>query len=475
MRALMMRTRFARSFGAVVMLALVPVPALAAGAPVSGSEAKAIATDAYAYAYPLVLMELSRRVMTNAGTGGPAKARAPMNQFAHLRAFPDATFTDVVKPNADTLYSSLWFDVSSEPLVIAIPDAGSRYYLFPMLDMWTDVFASPGTRTTGNGAQTYALTGPGWTGTLPAGVERIAAPTNVGWIIGRVRADGAADLAACHAFQDGLKAVPLSQWGKNYVPPPATYDTGRDMTVPADQLLRLQVGAFFKLFTEVTAKNPPHPNDYPILQRMARVGLVPGRPFDLGAAPPEVQTGFQGATMAAASRLFEGFKRAGIRMNGWRILFAPMGTYGTDYLRRQVIAYSGLGANVLEDAFYPSTIADSEGKPLEGAARYLVHLPADQLPPVNAFWSLTLYDEQQLFVANTLNRFAIGDRDPLGKNADGSLDLYLQHGSPGPDKERNWLPTPAAGRFALTLRLYWPKPEALDGTWSPPPVVRTSK
>lgn len=453
--------------------ALVVQPARADPAPVTADEALAIATDAYVYAYPLVLMELSRRVLTNAGEGAPARVHgAPMNQFAHMRTFPDASFTDVVRPNADTLYSSLWFDVGTEPLVIDVPDSGGRYYLLPMLDLWSDVFASPGTRTTGNGPQRYAITAPGWSGRLPAGIERITAPTSVGWIIGRVRATDPADFAAVHRFQDGLKAVPLSQWGKDYTPPRGTFDASRDMRAPVDQLPKLPIGAFFALFAELTEKNPPHAHDYPILQRMARVGLVPGRPFDLIQASPAVQTAFRGAPMAAASKLFDGFKRAGIRVNGWRIILNPMGTYATDYLRRQVSAYSGLGANLVEDAIYPTTIADADGKPLESADRYVMHFPPEQLPPVHAFWSLTLYNEQQLFAANRQNRFALGERDPLVKNADGSLDLFIQRASPGPDKESNWLPAPQEGRFSMTLRLYWPKPDALDGTWAPPPVSR---
>jgi hypothetical protein len=468
----------ARAVAALVAaLGLLPAPARSAPAPVSPAEVTAIATDAYAYAYPLVLMELTRRVMTNVGTGAPANVTgAPMNQFAHARTFPDATSTDVVRPNVDTLDSSLWFDVSREPLVITIPDAHGRYDLVAMLDMWSDVFAAPGTRTTGGGAQTYALTAPGWSGTLPPGVERITAPTSQGWLVAHVQATGAADLPACHELQDGLKAVPLGHWGeRDYAPPPATFDAGRDMSPPARQILRLSVGDFFALFAELTAKNPPHPNDYPILQRMARIGLVPGRPFDLGAAAPEVQAAFRGATMAAASRLFEGVKRAGTLVNGWRILLNPMGTYGTDYLRREVVAYGDLGATVVEDALDPSTIADAEGKPLDSANRYTLHFAAGELPPMNAFWSLTLYTEDQYFAANPLARFALRDRDPLVKNPDGSLDLYVQRASPGPEKEANWLPAPADGRFTLTLRLYWPQPEALEGTWSPPPVVRAEK
>jgi hypothetical protein len=398
-----------------------------------------------------------------------------MNQFVHLRVFPDATTTGPVRPNADMLTSSLWFDVGAEPLVLDVPDSGGRYYLLPMLDMWSDVFAAPGSRTSGNGPQRYALTAPGWTGTLPAGIERITAPTTVGWIAGRVRPNGAADLEAVHRFQDGLRAVPLGQWGKDYTPPPGTFDATRDMSPPAEQILSLSVEQFFALFTAVTKANPPHAHDYPILQRMARVGLVPGRPFDLAMAPPAVQTAFRGVRMAAASKLFEAVKRAGVRVNGWRITREPIGTYGTDYLRRQVIAFDGLGGNLVEDLLTPTSIADAEGRPLEGAHRYLVRFAPEQIPPVDAFWSLTLYDERQLFAPNRRQRFALGAGDPLTKNADGSLDLYVQPGSPGPGKESNWLPTPPEGRFALALRLYWPKPAALDGTWMPPPITRVER
>ncbi len=464
---------------ALISARLLVAPAAAshaAPAPVTAAEAAAIATDAYTYAYPLVLMELSRRVMTNAGEGAPpSNLAAPMNQFAHLRSLPDATVTEGVRPNADTLYSSLWFDVGAEPLVIDVPDSGGRYYLLPMLDMWSDVFASPGTRTTGTGPQTYAITAPGWTGTLPDGIEAIRSPTNVGWVIARVQVNGPSDFAAVHAFQDGLKAVPLSRWGKEYAPPKGVFDPKLDMGAPVDQLSQLQVGAFFALFAALTATNPPHAHDSPLLQRMARVGLVPGKPFDLASAPVEIRTVFQGAVMAAGVRLFEGFKRAGMRVNGWRVTLTPMGTYGTDYLRRQVMAYSGLGANLPEDAIYPSSMADAEGKPLDSAQRYTIHLAPTDVPPVNAFWSLTMYDDRQLFTPNRLNRFAIGDRDALKKNDDGSIDLYIQRESPGPDKESNWLPAPKDGRFSMNLRLYWPKPAALEGVWQPPPVVRVAE
>lgn len=452
-------------------LAVTAVPA--APAPVTAADASAIAIDAYVYAYPLVLMELTRRQMTNAGEGAaPNVIAAPMNQFAHQRTFPDPSVTDVLRPNADALFSSLWFDVGAEPLVIEIPDSGGRYYQLSMFDMWSDVFASPGPRTTGTGAQTYAITAPGWTGMLPDGVERITAPTNAGWILGRIQTNGPTDFDAVHRFQDGFKAIPLSQRGKDYRPPKAPFDATRERRPPSEQLVRLSIESYFTIFTEVTAKNPPHAHDSPILQRMARVGLAPGRPFDLAAASPEIRTAFVGARMPATSLLFDAFKRAGTRVNGWRVTLTPMGTYGTDYLRRMVVAYNGLGATLIEDGLAPTTTADAENKPLDGSGRYTMHFAADQLPPVNAFWSLSMYNDQQFFAENPRRRYTLGSRDPLTKNADGSLDLYLQRTSPGPEKDNNWLPTPAEGRLSLTLRLYWPKPPALDLSWAPPAVTR---
>jgi hypothetical protein len=334
------------------------------------------------------------------------------------------------------------------------------------------VFASPGTRTSGNGPQRYALTGPGWTGTLPDADERIAAPTAVGWILGRTQTNGKADYAAVHAFQDGFRAVPLSQWGKDYTPPRGTFDPNLPMRSPPEQMQRLPVDELFRIFTAVTKHCPPHANDGPILQRLARIGLVPGTPFDIAKTTPEVQAAMRDVRTTAGQAIFEAFKRAGLRVNGWRMMATPVGTYGTDYRRRHIVAISGLGANVPEDALYYTTLADADGKPLESAKRYTIHFEPDGLPPVNAFWSVTMYNDQQFFAANRLNRFALGGRDPLKKNADGSLDLYVQQTSPGPDKESNWLPAPAdGGRFSMTLRLYWPQVTALDGVWLPPPVT----
>jgi hypothetical protein len=438
--------------------------------PLPSGQLSEVATSAYIYAYPLILMEMTRRVSTNVADTSHF-GRAPMNQFGHVPAFPDASFTDVVRPNADTLYSLMWFDVSNEPLVISVPDSGDRYYLLPMLDMWTDVFAVPGKRTTGTGAQVLAISGPDWKGQLPAEAMLIQSPTAIGWIIGRTQTNGQADYNAVHKFQAELSATPLSQWGKSYQPPTGPINPDWDMkTPPVDQVEKLSPGAYFSLFTELTKLNPPHAIDYPILAQMRRMGIEPGKPFAFDKASPEVQRALTEAGPVAMKKIKAMFLKSGVETAGWRTNMTAIGTYGADYYRRAGVAYAGLGANTIEDAVYPTAVTDADGKPFSSDNRYILHFNKDQIPPVNGFWSLTMYDEKQFFTANPINRFAIGDRDKLAVNPDGSLDLYIQRDSPGKDKESNWLPAPASGPFTMNLRLYWPKSEVLDGTWAPPGV-----
>jgi len=429
-----------------------------------------VATSAYIYAYPLILMEITRRVGTNVADTSHF-GKAPMNQFANIPAFPDATFTDVVRPNADTLYSILWFDVSKEPLLISVPDSGGRYYLLPMLDMWTDVFESTGKRTTGTNAQLLAIAGPGWQGHLPAEATLIHSPTAINWIIGRTQTNGKADYDAVRKFQAGLIATPLSQWGKSYRPPAGKINPNWDTkTPPTEQVEKLSPAEYFSLFTELTKLNPPHANDYPVLHQMRRLGIEPGKPFAFDKVSPDIQRALTETGPAALQKIKTRFLRAGVANAGWRTNLAAIGTYGADYLSRAGVAYAGLGANTIEDAVYPTAITDADGKPFSSDNRYVLHFDKDQIPPVRAFWSLTMYNEKQAFAANPIDRYAIGDRDKLAFNADGSLDLYIQRDPPGNDKESNWLPAPASGSFTMNMRLYWPRPEVLDGSWAPPGV-----
>jgi len=437
---------------------------------VSAEEAREIARDAYIYAYPLVLSEVTFRVGTNVAE--PTSSQAPVNQFGHIREFPDPSFTIVVRPNADTLYSPLSYDVSKEPLVISVPDSGGRYYLMPWLDMWSDVFTVPGTRTTGNGAQTFAIVGPNWKGSLPNGVKEYRSPTGQGLLIGRTQTNGKADYEAVHRFQDGMKAVPLHAYGKPYTPPRGKVNPNQDMSAPPDQVDKMEAAAFFGLFAELMKENPPHLNDHPILDRMKRIGIEPGKSFSLASASKEVQEALNAAPAEALRQIKATWSKSGVLSNGWRTNMTAIGTYGTDYLHRAGVAYGGYGANAIEDAVYPTAFADADGQPFDGSKRYVLHFDKDRIPPVRGFWSLTMYDQRQVFTANPIGRYAIGDRDKLAFNADGSLDLYIQRESPGKDKESNWLPAPAQGLFTMNLRLYWPKAQVLDGSWAPPPVKR---
>ena len=439
----------------------------------SPDEVARIAQELYVYAYPLVLMDVTRRVTTN--TERPQGVRAPMNAVAHLREFPDASFTEVVRPNADTLYSSLWLDVTAEPVVISVPDSWGRYYLLPLLDMWTDVFAAPGARTTGTDEQAYAVTGPSWHGRLPAGVEEIRCPTGMAWMIGRTQTNGPADYEHVHKFQAGLTAVPLSRWGDGAgaEAPPRRVDPAQEMSAPPDQVAAMSGPAFFAAAAAIMATNPPHPIDTSMLQRARQLGFRPGEPFDLTDAPRRVREALDAAPAAALAAITASLPRSGLLVNHWQMVSSPIGTYGTDYLKRALIARMGLGANPVEDAIYPTAVADIDGRPFDSARRYLMHFDPGQTPPVDAFWSLTMYDQRQLFAANRIGRFAIGDRDALKFNTDESLDLHICRESPGEVLESNWLPAPASGPFTMNLRLYWPRPEALDGSWQPPPVRAT--
>ena len=458
----------------------VAAPDAAALAAAKEKEAQEIGVDAYVYGYPLVTMEMTRRVMTNVAK--PEGTRAPMGQFVRMREYPTAAFRDVTAPNADTLYTTTWIDVSKEPWVLSIPDMKGRYFLFPMLSGWTNVFQVPGKRTTGTQAQTYAITGPGWTGTLPKGVTEYKSPTGLVWILGRIYCTGTPqDYKEVHALQDKVSIVPLGAYGAKYTPPSGTVDPSIDMKKAVrDQVDALDAKAYFGLLATLMKANPPAAGDAPMVAKLAKIGIVPGQELDTGKLDPAVVKGLQGAPKLAQEKImgwFKGSIAAGdaTLKNGW-LTTTKTGEYGTNYVQRALITAIGLGANRPQDAVYPTSDADAEGKPYEGTNKYVMHFEKGMLPPVDGFWSLTMYDGNYFFVPNKLNRYTLSQRNKLKVNKDGSVDLYLQKDSPGKDKESNWLPAPE-GRFIPMLRLYWPKekpPSILDGTWVPPPVKKAS-
>ena len=450
--------------------------------PISEQEAHAIATEAYVYFYPLVTMDLTRRQMTNV-PAGKELGFGPANTFSNVGAYPSATDKVVVRPNFDTLYSIAWLDLAKEPVVVSVPDTNGRYYLLPMLDMWTDVFASPGWRTTGTQAQHLLIAPAGWRPDLrdrlieefrlPSDTQRINAPTSHVWIIGRTKTDGPQDYDAVREIQAGLKVTPLSEWGRPPRPVEVKTDASVDMKTPPKQQVDTMPGdKYFAYAAELLKVNRPHLTDEAILARMKRLGIEPGKSFDVEKVSFAVRTALEAAP-SAAQRLMEWKVPTIARVaNHWSMNTDTMGVYGNYYLKRAIVSQLGLGANQPEDAIYPMNLGDQTGRPLDGVNKYALHFDKGALPPVDAFWSVTLYDHEGYQVANPLNRFALSSWMPFKYDPDGSLTLYLQNVNPGKDKEANWLPAPK-GPFNLTMRLYAPRSEALTGKWNPPPVTKT--
>ena len=425
-----------------------------------------LAAEAYVYGFPLVLMDMTRGKMTApAKPGGPGRT----NSFTHIRAFPDYTFTDVVSPNADTLYSLAWLDLKNSPLVLELPEMGDRYYLMQFLDAWTNDFISLGSRTTGNRPGVFLIAGPGWTGETPPAMTLVKAPTNLVWILGRTETNGPADYEAVHAIQDRYRLRPLLDQAAPAEGPIHTPTSAS----PLEQVERLPALDFFAAFNRLMVDNPPAAADQPLLEKLAELSLGPNQPLDPESLPETVVQALEEGRNQALNQLRNlGGQAFGRVAQGWSILPDNTGDYGADYLLRAFIARFGLGANLLADAVYPTIKTEADGRPLNGRNSYAIHFAPGELPPVKAFWSITLYDDQQHFVHNPLDRYAIGDRDPLSANADGSLTIYVGQASPGSDQESNWLPAPA-GDFNLIMRLYWPEPAILDGSWPLPRLEKT--
>jgi hypothetical protein len=303
-------------------------------------------------------------------------------------------------------------------------------------------------------------------------VERIDSPTSHAWIIGRTQTNGVKDYEAVHKIQDGYKVTLLADWGKTPRKPEQKIDPSVDTkTEPLRLANQMPALEFFEYAAELMKIHRPHLSDWSTLARLKRIGLEPGKSFDKSKVNPDV---LAAAPAAALKFMKEKMPSIAREVNGWVMNTDSMGVYGNYYLKRAIIAMAGLGANQVDDAIYPLNVGDADGKPVVAENNYVLHFNKDEVPPAGAFWSLTMYDDEGFQVANSINRFAIGDRDALKFNSDGSLDLYVQNQNPGPDKESNWLPAPKSGPLGLTLRLYAPKAQALDGRWNPPAIRRVA-
>jgi hypothetical protein len=465
----------------IIAAGLVAATGIGPAHALTADEAKAIAEDAYVYGYSLMTTEVTRVQMSNVpkveGFTGP------MGQFINVPRYPPADYRGVSAPNADTLYSVTWLDLA-EPQVFTHPDMGDRFYLFEITDLWmSDSQSSPSKRTADGKAANYLFTGPGWNGTVPAGMKHIPVATRYVVILGRTYADGTEqDYKAVNALQAQYKITPLSAWGKPYDPvaPPVDPSPGFSMTdKPQTVILGMGTEGYFNLLAKLMGDAAPAPaEDAPILARMAEIGIVPGKPFELSNLDPAVQAALKDVPETALKKIEANKDTLGKIVNGW-VITKGLGTYDpSTYMKRAVVAAFGWPANQEKDAVYPNTAVDGTGEKLSGTNKYTLTFAKDATPPVNGFWSITMYEIDQgwWFVPNPLNKFTVSPRNNLVPNADGSVTLYFQTTSPGKDKEANWLPAPK-GDFTPMLRMYWPKdssPSILDGTWQPPKIVKVN-
>ena len=428
--------------------------------------------QAYVYGFPLVMMDLTK----DQGTAVPAAGEiaAPLNQFAVMTRYPDASFRAVVRTGLDTLFATAWIDLENEPLVLSVPDTGGRYYVIALFDMWSNVFTSFGKRNTGTGAASFLIAGPRWQGTPPSDVQAVfRSPTRFVWVNGQMQANGPKDYDAANALQRQYKLTPLSAWGQPYAPPgQVPVAPGVDTkTPPAGQVQRMDAGAYFGRVARLMKDNPPAPADAPMLEKLKVLGIEPGKDFDIARVDPDTAKGLRRA-MGTFEILQKGVKKLKSE-NGWIVIPKNFASYGTDYETRAGIALIGLGGIRPDDVVYPTAFLDGEDKPLDGANRYVLHLDKGQAPPTNATWSVSMYDPQGYYVPNAIDRYNLAMWMPLRYNADGSLDLYVQAASPGADRDANWLPSPPSGPFNITVRIYWPKQEVLDGSYKLPPLKRS--
>jgi hypothetical protein len=456
----------------------------AAAGPAAASDAvqawaDAIALQACVYLLPLWEMARMRAATaTRRDARGrfvdddPGTTRRWVNTFIHARKLLGAGGSRVVTPNGDTLYTNAWLDLTRGPLVISVPDTADRYYVLGFLDFWTNPFAHVGRRTTGTGEGVFLVAGPEWAGTVPEGMRLLRAPTAHVWIIGRIMVEGPEDVPAVNALQDGFRMAPLADWlagardGMG-----EAFDTGIDPRAPRE------AARFLEVVSRALRENPPPQAERALLADFARLGLDGGLSPGIAPLPPEVAVPAIGRALATLGSLMDradGDAGAGsVPRGGWTPPLRIGDSFSPDWLRRALVATKYIGALTSVEAMYPMAHVDSLGRPLSGAHRYTIRFEPGAEPPVDAFWSLTMYDSRDcMLVPNAIDRHRIGDRSRgLVREADGALVLRLQHASPGDALEPNWLPAPE-GRFYLCLRAYQPRAALRDGDWMPPDIVR---
>lgn len=439
-------------------------------------ELREIVKDAYVYGFPMVdSYRIQHSYFVDATNPEFKGAWNQPHSVARVFTPQDKA---IQTPNSDTPYTFLGADLRAEPLVISVPAVSKdRYYSLQFIDMYTHNFAYVGSRATGNEAGHYLLAGPGWKGAAPEGIKSVVrSETHFAFVLYRTQLFGASDLENVKKIQAQYTVRPLSQFTGTPAPravAPVEFRT------PLSADAQKTSPEFFTILNFLFGLAPTHPSEKALMERFARAGLGPGRSFDAASLSAEQRQAVEEG-MADAWRAFATFKSEQVD-TGKKSSSDGFGTrefLHNDYMMRMSSAVLGIYGNSKEEANYPAYFADSEGRPLDGATgRYTVRFGSGQLPPVNAFWSLTMYElPASLLTENPINRYLINSpmAPKLIRDPDGGITLHIQHQSPGKDKEPNWLPAPK-GPFFMVLREYWPKPEALDGSWKVPQAVRATK
>jgi hypothetical protein len=454
----------------LLSLIFLPVTVLAAQhiAP-PPAEVRAIAKGAYIYGVPMVSVYRTLYVFSVDTTNKEYKG--PFNSILNVARVFTPDDTAFVTPNSDTPYSFIGLDLRAEPMVVTVPPMEkNRYFVFQMMDLYTFNFDYMGTRTTGNGGGDYLFVGPGWQGTVPKGIKKVfRSETQFVNIVGRTQLFNPDDLDNVKRIQAGYKVQPLSSYTGTAPRTAPAIDWIKPLP-PAEQRTSLEF--FNELAFLLQFAEPPHPSEVALRKRFERIGIVAGKPFDVAALSPETKAALE-AGMADGQKAIDGLRAS---LNGKsQDLFGTRAFLKNDYVRRAAGTQVGIGANSKEEALYPIYEKDSKGQALDGDGhRYVLRFKGGQFPPVNAFWSMTMYAlPSQLLVKNPINRYLINAPmlPDLKRDADGGLTLYIQSDSPGPDKEANWLPAPK-GPFMIAARYYWPKPQLLQGKWMQPSVER---
>ncbi|WP_319446248.1 MULTISPECIES: DUF1254 domain-containing protein [unclassified Mycobacterium] len=443
-----------------------------ASAPVSPQDARAIAKDAYVYGFPIV--DNYRVMYSYFVNSDDPEYKGDWNQIHNTARVYTPADTTIQTPNSDTPYSAVGADLRAEPLVLTVPPIEQdRYYSLQFIDLYTYNFDYVGSRTTGNGGGKYLLVGPNWKGEQPAGIDKvIRSDTDLAMVLYRTQLLGPSDLDNVKKIQDGYQVTPLSAFLNQPPPPPAP---PIDFVPPLSRDQEKTSPQFFDILDFALKFAPTVPSEKDLRARFATIGIGPDGSFDADKLSPESRAAIEGG-MADAWAELDGLKKDQVDTGkvGSAQFFGTADDLKGNYLYRMAGAAFGIYGNTAAEAIYPGSATDSTGQALTGADKYTYHFASGQLPPVNAFWSLTMYElPQSLLVVNPLNRYLINSpmESSLIKDPDGGITLYLQNESPGPDKAANWLPAPK-GPFQVVLRLYWPKPDALNGTWKAPQPVK---